>query len=598
MRMMHQGNDIRPTAFDRITTLREMLGIAFADMTWRIRGQLIVVTLLVIGTSTMAAAGPVVLKLLIDGFSGKASRVQIPAAALIGVYVFSQWLSRAVGELRGWLHARVERRMFRSLSERLFSHLIRLPMRFHIERQTGAIHQTLDNGLQGCQSILYHSLFTCLPILGELAAIVVILWRFVPGVILIMFGTALVFFASSARKIAGVTETAAAAHVDASGAMMDGLLNYEIVKCFTAELQMQARVHAALSRTESEWLKFHRRHAVNGLVTATILAALLAAVLEYSRRELAEGAMSVGDFVLVSTYLMQFVRPLETLGNTLQGMSQAFGLLRKMLPLFRQEPEQQQQTIEQEQPSGPATLEFEEVQASYHPHRSVLHNVSFKVPAGKTIGIVGHSGSGKSTLVRLLVRLLEPDAGRILLDGVPIAQLSLRALRSAVAVVPQETILLNESIGSNIAFGKLHCSKAEIERAAKLTQLHDLIVSLPAGYNTRVRERGAKLSGGERQRLSLARAVIKKPRIYVFDEATSSLDSITEQEILRNLREISRGCTTLLIAHRLSTIVHADEIVVVDGGEIRERGTHDSLLRSCGVYSTLWNAHRYGFIAA
>jgi ABC-type multidrug transport system fused ATPase/permease subunit len=211
---------------------------------------------------------------------------------------------------------------------------------------------------------------------------------------------------------------------------------------------------------------------------------------------------------------------------------------------------------------------------------------------------VGHSGSGKSTLVRLLVRLLEPDAGRILLDGVPIAQLSLRALRSAVAVVPQETILLNESIGSNIAFGKLHCSKAEIERAAKLTQLHDLIVSLPAGYNTRVRERGAKLSGGERQRLSLARAVIKKPRIYVFDEATSSLDSITEQEILRNLREISRGCTTLLIAHRLSTIVHADEIVVVDGGEIRERGTHDSLLRSCGVYSTLWNAHRYGFIAA
>jgi ATP-binding cassette, subfamily B, heavy metal transporter len=243
-------------------------------------------------------------------------------------------------------------------------------------------------------------------------------------------------------------------------------------------------------------------------------------------------------------------------------------------------------------------LDFEDVGISYRADRVILRDVGFSLPAGKTLGIVGGSGAGKSTLVRLLVRLVEPDAGRILLDGVPISDLSLSKLRQAIAVVPQDTVLFNDTIGYNIAFGKSGSTQAEIEHAARLAHLHDFIMSLPDQYDTKVGERGVKLSGGEKQRVSIARAAIKRPRIYVFDEATSSLDSKTEREILRNLREISRFSTTLVIAHRLSTVVHADEIVVLEGGTIVERGTHTSLIRQSGRYAMLWEAQQQGTVAA
>jgi ATP-binding cassette, subfamily B, heavy metal transporter len=243
-------------------------------------------------------------------------------------------------------------------------------------------------------------------------------------------------------------------------------------------------------------------------------------------------------------------------------------------------------------------LEFESVILSYPPDGSVLKGVSFKISAGKTLGIVGASGSGKSTIVRLLVRLFEPDSGRILLDGVPISDISLAKLRRSIAVVPQDTVLFNDTIGYNIAFGKAHSTHKDIELAAKLAHLHTFIMSLPDKYDNKVGERGVKLSGGEKQRVSIARAAIKRPRIHVFDEATSSLGSNTEREILRNLQEISRFSTTLIIAHRLSTVVHADEIVVLEGGTIVEQGTHASLLRENGRYAALWQAQQQGPVAA
>jgi ATP-binding cassette subfamily B protein len=306
--------------------------------------------------------------------------------------------------------------------------------------------------------------------------------------------------------------------------------------------------------------------------------------------------LTVGAFVLVTTYMLQLIRPVEALGYAMQGFSQGAAMLDKMFALFHEqsEPWQPDEILHDQ---GPGQLEFENVTLSYGP-RAVLQDVNLKISAGKTIGVVGASGSGKSTLVRLLMRLLEPDAGRILLDGVPIADLSLAALRRAIAVVPQDTVLFNESIGDNIAFGKADCTQEEIEQAAARAHLHDFIAGLPDAYDTNVGEGGLKLSGGERQRLSIARAAIKQPRIYLFDEATSALDAATELAIGRNLREISRSTTTLVITHKLATIEHADEIIVLEAGRVVERGTHAALLRRYGRYAAFWAAQQAGHVAA
>lgn len=330
---------------------------------------------------------------------------------------------------------------------------------------------------------------------------------------------------------------------------------------------------------------------------SAIFAIFLAATTLYAVHEVERGRLTVGDFVLITSYLAQVVRPVEALGYAMQGFSQGAAMLEKMLALFHEqsEPQQPGNGVRLE---GPGQLEFEDVTLSYGPGRAALRGVTFKVPAGKTMGIVGTSGSGKSTLVRLLVRLLEPDGGRILLDGVPISGLPLAALRQSIAVVPQDAVLFNDSIGENIAFGKVDCTQEEIEQAARRAHLHELIASLPDAYGTNVGERGLKLSGGERQRLSIARAAIKRPRIYVFDEATSALDSATELQIVRNLREISRSVTTLVITHRLSSVMHADDIIVLEKGIVVERGTHASLLRQQGRYAALWSAQHTGSAAA
>jgi ATP-binding cassette, subfamily B, heavy metal transporter len=301
--------------------------------------------------------------------------------------------------------------------------------------------------------------------------------------------------------------------------------------------------------------------------------------------------MTVGTFVLIHTYMFRLVQPLEMIGYAMQQLSQGFAFLEKLLHVFQETPESPSAN-KSSLPGGPGRLDFRNVSLAYRADRTILRDVCFEIPAGKTLGVVGASGSGKSTLVRLLVRLVEPDGGEITLDGVPLAQLSLPSLRQAIAVVPQDTVLFNDTIGYNIAFGRANSTQEEVERAAKLAHLHDFVMSLPDKYQTRVGERGVKLSGGEKQRISIARAALKQPRIYVFDEATSSLDSRTEAEIMNNLREISHNSTTLVIAHRLSTVVHADEIVVLESGAIVERGTHFSLLRINGRYARLWEAQQ------
>jgi len=585
--------------------LREVIALIWTDATGFVRFRLVVALLLIMIASATTALGPVALKLVVDAFTGHSPRavgaIGLSVVILIGLYVLSQWLARTVGEIRGLVYARAERRMSRMLSERLFAHVMRLPLKFHLERQTGAISQTLDNGLNGYQMVLHTVVFTIVPVSTELGTIVVVLSRLEQPAFLGLFAGAIVAYAVvfwySALTVMKAAHAASDSQVNATAVMTDSILNYETVKYFTAESVVQDRVSRALIQTEDGWVGFFRRYAYSGLFIASIFAGFLGVTIFYAAHEVQGGRMTVGTFVLVNTYMLQIVRPVEQLGYAMQMLSQGLAFLGRMFEILRERPESVA-GVAGSAPAGAGRLEFQAAGVSYRSDRVVLADVSFNLPAGRTLGVVGGSGSGKSTLVRLLVRLIEPDSGRILLDGVSIGDLPLAWLRQAIAVVPQDTVLFNDSIAYNIAFGKAGSTQAEVEHAARLAHLHDFILSLPEGYQTKVGERGVKLSGGEKQRVSIARAAIKRPRIYVFDEATSSLDSNTEREILKNLREISRFSTTVVIAHRLSTVVHADEIVVLDGGTIVERGTHFNLLRQHGRYAALWEAQQQGTVAA
>jgi len=587
---------------------REVVSVIWTDATGFVRFRLVVALLLIMVASAATALGPVALKLVVDRFTGHSDTggnfrvaVGLSVVVLVGLYVLSQWLARTAGETRGLVYARAELRMTRLLSQRLFAHIMRLPLKFHLERQTGAISQALENGRNGYNMVLYTLVFTILPVAAELCTVVVVLSRLEQRAFLGLFSGAIVAYALvfwySAVTVMEAARAASNSQIDATAVMTDSILNYETVKYFTAESVVEQRVSRALGETEDRWMAFSRRYAYNGLFIGSIFAGFLGVTILYAAREVQAGHMTVGTFVLVNTYMLQIVRPVEQLGYAMQQLSQGLALLGRVFELFRESPETSAGTAGSP-PAGAGRLEFQQVGVSYRSDRVVLRDVNFTLPAGKTLGVVGGSGSGKSTLVRLLVRLMEPDAGRIFLDGTSVGELPLSWLRQAVAVVPQDTVLFNDTIAYNIAFGKEGSTQADVEHAARLAHLHEFILSLPDGYATKVGERGVKLSGGEKQRVSIARAAIKRPRIYVFDEATSSLDSNTEREIQKNLREIARFSTTVVIAHRLSTVVHADEIVVLDAGTIAERGTHAALLRQNGRYATLWAAQQQGMAAA
>ena len=566
------------------------------------RRRLAWVLLLVVASSILTALGPVAIKLLVDGFTLHGHGYVVSPILLVALYAVSQWLARIAGEARGFLYRRIQWRMFRTLSERLFAHLMQLPLRFHLDRHTGGVSETLTNGLEGLELLLNQLVVTVLPVIAELATVLAILARMAPPPFLALFCGALVFytgaFTYSAAAVLQSARTASAARVDAGAAITDGLLNYETVKYFTAESMVQARVGKALTRSEIEWLTFSRLFTRSGLLAASIYAGFIGATIWYATLETLRGQMTVGGFVLVNTYTLQLMRPVEMLGYAMQSCSQGLAMLEKLTHLFRETPELQP-AVRAWPIAGPGTLEFDRVSLSYHNERLVLNDVSFRIAPKRTLGIVGPSGSGKSSIVRLLTRLLEPDNGRILLDDISISLLNLPHLRKAIAVVPQDIVLFNDTLAYNIALGRLHATFAEVREAARIARLHEFIMSLPDGYDTRVGERGVKLSGGERQRVSIARAVLKSPRIYVLDEATSSLDSQTEQDILATLRDIAKRSSTLVIAHRLSTVLHADEIVVLDHGQVVEQDTHTSLLRRNGRYAALWRAqHHHDYTAA
>jgi ABC-type transport system involved in Fe-S cluster assembly fused permease/ATPase subunit len=580
---------------ERRAGLREFLQLFLAVSPAFVRWRLAFSLLIALAVSALGSGGPLALKWLVDSFDA-----QVPPASgililLVGAYVATQWLNRVLGALQAFVQAQADRRVYRTLSDRLFDHVMRLPLRYHLQRRTGAVNETLSNGLMGYQMVQQVLLMSIVPVVVQLGMVSVVLLSLDQGVVLLLFCLAVVCYGAAftygtvqgGRAAVQVSD----AQIEARALMTDSILNYETVKYFTAEPVIRERLDKSLSASERDWMKYFRIRSWSAVLVGTVFSVFLALTMAYAVLEVKAGRMSTGTFILVNAYLLQLVGPIEMIGVAAQTLAQGFAFLQKMFDLFHERTEPVEAHVSGPL-AGPGKLTFERVSMCYSADRPTLQEVSFELPAGCTLGIVGASGAGKSTLVRLLTRLIEPDSGKILIDDVPISESGISSVRGAIAVVPQETVLFNDTIAYNIGFGRLGCSQADIEAAARLAELHEFIARLPEGYGTIVGERGVRLSGGEKQRVSIARAALKRPRMFVFDEATSSLDSRTEHEILKNLRLLAARSTTLIIAHRLSTVVHADQIIVLHGGAVVEHGTHEELVRAGGRYSDLWRAQQ------
>lgn len=548
----------------------------------------------VLASSLLTALAPAILKVIVDRLAPNgAAGMPLALVLLLACYGTSQWLARGSTSLQTFTHTVAEQRMLRRLSRRLFDHVLSLPMRFHSERRTGAITQTLNNAILGTRQILQHSLYSVLPVCVELPVMAFVLLYFGHPLFLVILTLAATAYTGAfllgVRWMAEPARLASDAAIGAGAVITDSLLNLETIKAFGCERLLTDRYDRALGQSEQAWRRLYRRRAANGLLVATIMAATLCASLVLAAQAVSAGRMTVGDFVLVNGYVLQLIRPMEMLGFALRDIAQGFVFIDRMIALLQEEPEPYS-SLRSAGKRAPPAIAFEDVSFAYRSGLPVLVQVSFEVPAGRRLAVVGPTGAGKSTLARLLLRFYEPDNGRVLLDGVPIAGMALADLRSRIAVVPQETPLFDDTIAANIGYGAPGSARWLIEQAAYRAGLRKFIASLPDGLDARVGEHGIRLSGGERQRIALARALLSQPALWILDEATSALDSRTEHEILGNLPELTNGATVLMITHRLSAARHADEIIVLDHGCVVERGTHGALLAAGGHYRALWCA--------
>ena len=505
-------------------------------------------------------------------------------------------LMAALTQLRDGLFAKVAMHAVRRLAFRTFIHMHELSLRFHLERKTGGLTRVLERGRNAIETIVRMVILQLAPTIIELSMIVVVLmwqfdWRYV-AVILVTVALYLVYTYHATEWRIGIRRKMNDSDTDANVKAIDSLLNYETVKYFSAEQREAERYDRSMARYEDASTKAYTSLAVLNAGQAVIFTFGLAATMVMCAIEIRAGTKTVGDFVLVNAMMIQLYQPLNFMGMVYREIKQAVTDIELMFSILSREPEIKDEPGARPLKVDRGTIRFENVVFAYEAGRRILKGVSFEVPAGKTVAVVGPSGAGKSTISRLLFRFYELFAGRITIDGQDIAKVTQKSLRQAIGMVPQDTVLFNDTIRYNIRYGRWEASDAEVEQAARLAQIDGFIRLAPKGYEAEVGERGLKLSGGEKQRVAIARTILKAPPILVLDEATSALDSHTEKEIQDALERVSKGRTTLVIAHRLSTIVGADEIIVLDQGEIVERGSHHVLLAKDGLYASMWNRQR------
>ncbi|MGH6941176.1 ABCB family ABC transporter ATP-binding protein/permease [Hypericibacter sp.] len=534
---------------------------------------------------------PILFKRMVDALGMTGTALVLPLG-LLAAYGLARVLAQLFAELRDAIFAKVAQRAIRRVALQTFRHLHQLSLRFHLDRQTGGLSRAIERGAKGIEFLLFFVLFNVFPTLVEIGLVCVVLWHFYDVWFALLTAVTIggyiwyTFFVTEWRikYRRRMNESDSEANTKA----IDSLLNYETVKYFGNEEHEARRYDIALQGYEKAAIKTRVSLSYLNIGQAGIIAIGVSLMMGMAASGVVAGKMTVGDFVLVNAYLIQLYLPLNILGTVYRELRQSLIDMEQMFKLLGL-------TVEvPDRPGAPplvverGELVFDHVDFGYDPRRPILKDVSFRIAPGHTVAVVGPSGAGKSTLSRLLFRFYDVDGGRILIDGQDIREVQQVSLRAALGIVPQDTVLFNDTVYYNIAYGRPSASREEVEASARLARIHDFVVSLPDGYETKVGERGLKLSGGEKQRVAIARTILKGPAILLFDEATSALDTGTEKEIQKSLAEVSVNRTTLVIAHRLSTVVHADEILVLQEGRIVERGRHEALLAHAGIYATMW----------
>jgi ATP-binding cassette, subfamily B, heavy metal transporter len=515
---------------------------------------------------------------------------------LTAIYGVTRILMAVLTQMRDGLFAKVAMHAVRKLALETFEHMHRLSLRFHLERKTGGLTRVLERGREGIEELSRLVVLTLLPTILEFVLVLGILgWEFdwvYSFVVLVMVVVYLAYTYKATQWRISIRKQMNDSDTDANTKAVDSLLNYETVKYFNAEQRETARYDRSMEKYEKASTQTYTSLAVLNAGQAVIFSIGMAIVMVLAARDIMAGRVSIGSFVLVNAMLVQLYIPLNFMGMLYREIKQALIDIDDMFAVLDRNPEIQDRPGATPLEVKQGVVRFEDVHFAYNPERPILKGVSFEVPAGHTVAIVGPSGAGKSTISRLLFRFYEPASGRILIDGQDIADVQQASLRKVIGMVPQDTVLFNDTIGYNIQYGRWDASPEEMREAARLAQIDRFIALLPEGYDTPVGERGLKLSGGEKQRVAIARTILKSPPILVLDEATSALDTFTEKEIQDALDRVSRGRTTLVIAHRLSTVIGADEIIVLDQGRVVERGNHASLLAQGRVYAAMWSRQR------